>query len=140
MHATPRTTTIDLTQPTARRPRLLLVDDYADGRKALERILSLRGYDVTAVADGHAAIGAMDTAGFDVVLTDLNLPDVDGRELARRADALRPRPLVALITGWGQEVEDEDIAAMGIDHLFLKPLDLTAMLDEIRRSLPDPDR
>jgi len=135
MHAALRVIAIDPKPPEAPKPRLLLVDDSVDGRRALGRILSLKGFDVTAVADGRSATEALTLSTFDVVLTDLNLPDIDGREVARRADSLRPRPLIALITGWGQEVEGEDIAAWGIDRLFLKPLDLTAMLAEIRRSL-----
>src|SRR4051812_6955920 len=83
------------------RRRLLLVDDNAEGRRALARLLEIYGYDVTSAADGTSALLALGQMPHpDVVLTDLLLPDLDGREIARRAHALVPKPLVVMITGW----------------------------------------
>src|SRR4051794_7773628 len=94
--------------PGAVRPmrRVLLVDDNAGERVALARLLELKGYEVTTVADGASALEALRTVPpFDVLLTDLRLPDLDGREVALSAGRLAPRPLVALMTGWDVDTE-----------------------------------
>src|SRR4051812_9247417 len=86
---------------TKPRRRLLLVDDNAEGRRALGRLLEIYGYEVTTAGDGTTAIQALhQTPSPEIVLTDLLLPDVDGREIARQAQALVPRPIVIMITGW----------------------------------------
>src|SRR5438309_2432265 len=91
--------------PTAKsapgRPRVLLVDDHEIGRKSLARLLTLVGFDVTDVNDGTSAFEALrGPGGFDYVLTDVRLPDFDGREVAQAARRLVPTPRIALITGW----------------------------------------
>lgn len=109
--------------------RILLVDDSAPARNALARILKREGYDVTAVSDGRSAIDAMTRGPApNVVLTDMMLPDLDGRELGRHAARIVPRPLVILLTGWSQEIEGEDLISWGIDLMLLKPVDLKRLL------------
>jgi len=115
--------------------RILLVDDNAPARNALTRILKREGYEVIAVADGRSAIDALTHGPAPaVVLTDMMLPDLDGRELGRRAAQLVPRPLVILLTGWSHEIEGEDLISWGIDLMFLKPVDLKGLLSTLRES------
>ena len=118
--------------------RLLLVDDNAEGRRALARLLELYGYDVTAVGDGAAAVEALRTyPPPDIVLTDLFLPDADGRDIARQARSLSPSPTVVLITGWDFEGEGMTSQAAGVDLMFLKPLnvgELVSKVNEFQRS------
>lgn len=62
------------------------------------------GYTVTAVVDGASALRVMASElPPDYLLTDMQLPDLDGREVALRARQLKPPPTVALITGWDLE-------------------------------------
>jgi len=125
--------------PTTSRPRLLLVDDNAPGRRALAKMLEAKGYAVTAVADGVSALQAIRSAPYpQFILTDLLLPDIDGREVARSAQELDPKPYVALITGWTIEADMQDPQQWGVDHIFLKPLridELLAKLSEVQRSI-----
>ena len=125
-------------KPTNRpRKRLLLVDDNAEGRRALARLLELHGYEVTAVGDGASAVEVLN--GFpppDIVLTDLFLPDSDGRDVAKEARSLNPPPTVVLITGWDFDAEGLTAQAAGVDFMFLKPLnvaDLVSKLNEFKR-------
>jgi CheY-like chemotaxis protein len=117
-----------------RRRHILVVDDNAPGRRALAKVLEAKGFAVTAVADGTSALDAMKRKPPpDFVLTDLLLPDIDGREVARAARALEPRPYTVLITGWTIEPDLQDPARWNVDHVFLKPLridDLLAKLAE----------
>jgi DNA-binding response OmpR family regulator len=122
---------------------VLLVDDNAEGTRALARVLGLMGYDVTAVVDGTTALEILErNPPPQFLLIDLRLPDLDGREVARFATQLVPRPYVILVTGWDREEDLIDIARWGIDHLFLKPVlidVLLAKLNEVNASSARPD-
>jgi DNA-binding response OmpR family regulator len=117
---------------TQRARRILLVDDSPEGREALDRYLTLQGFDVQAVSSGAAASEALrDEPTIDVVVTDLVLPDLDGREVARLAKLRTPPPLVVLITGWGVDSDPTDLARSGIDLLLDKPVDVRELLARI---------
>jgi CheY-like chemotaxis protein len=122
---------------------VLLVDDNADGTRALARVLTLMSYDVTAVMDGTTALDHLErNPPPEFLLIDLRLPDIDGREVARFAAQLVPRPYVILVTGWDREEDLDDTARWGIDHLFLKPVlvdVLLAKLNEVNSSCARPD-
>ena len=116
------------------RRRLLLVDDNAEGRRALARLLGFHGFDVTAVGDGASALHALrQSPPPEIVLTDLLLPDLDGREVALLAHALDPVPTVVMITGWDFGPEVPDPATSGIDHIFLKPLNVAELVATLDR-------
>jgi len=130
-------THIPSSKPAPRtKRRLLLVDDNSEGRRALARLLELYGFEVTAVADGASAVEAMRRSPPpDVVLTDLILPDIDGREVARFAHNLSPAPAVVMITGWDFGNDLREDPGPGVDFVFLKPLnvnDLVAKINEVR--------
>ena len=118
-----------------RRPRILLVDDHDVGRRSLARLLDALGYDVTSVEDGRSALEALKTLPRpDYVLTDVRLPDLDGREIVQAARHLSPLPRIALITGW--DVEPDEPERLGIDWVFLKPLDVMDIVAKLRRTPP----
>jgi CheY-like chemotaxis protein len=111
--------------------RVLLVDDNRNERLPLSRLFELRGFVVTPVADGRTAIATIESGlPFDILLTDLRLPDMDGREVALRASQCPHKPLVALMTGW--DADSEDRARWGIDLIFIKPIDSAAVVSQIR--------
>lgn len=81
--------------------RVLIVDDEAEICDIFARILERRGYTVSVAADGGEALARLDAAPCDVVVTDLRMPGLDGRELVRRL-ARRPmpeRPALIVVTG-----------------------------------------
>lgn len=122
---------------TPARPRVLLVDDNEPGRRALARLLQLQGYEVTTAADGASAIAALDAGSPpEFVLTDLNLPDIDGLGVAHHARGLIPPPRVTLITGFEPDGEPEDFARWGIDRVFVKPVDLAKLVASMRGPAP----
>ena len=129
----------------ARRGRVLLVDDNADLRDHVARLL--RPYwDVTAVVDGQEALDRALAEQFDLVLTDVMMPRLDGFALIRalRADErTRDVPIVVLSARAGEEASVEGLAA-GADDYLVKPfsaLDLTARvranleLGQLRRQI-----
>jgi CheY-like chemotaxis protein len=112
--------------------RILLVEDSEAGRRSLSRLLELRGFRVTAVGDGTSALHEMEQGEPpDIVLTDLMLPDLDGRIVAQRAAQIRPRPIVAITTGDCQAREFESDESHAVDVVFLKPLDTRDVIQRL---------
>jgi PAS domain S-box-containing protein len=106
--------------------RILLVEDHADTSETMARLLAAMGHQVTAAATAAAALAAAETADFELVISDLGLPDGDGYDLMRALRRRRPISGIAL-SGYGR---DEDIArgrAAGFDLHLTKPVSLPAL-------------
>ena len=81
------------------RPTLLIVDDHADFRVSARTLLELEGFDVVGLAeDGEQALEAIDRLEPDVVLLDVQLPDIDGFDVARELASRDDPPRVVLIS------------------------------------------
>ena len=80
--------------------RILLAEDDDSMREYLSRALERVGYSVTAVDRGTAALPLIETETFDLLLTDIVMPEMDGIELAQRAGAIAPQMRVMFITGF----------------------------------------
>jgi signal transduction histidine kinase/ActR/RegA family two-component response regulator len=110
--------------------RVLVVEDNADARDTLQRLLEFEGHSVRVAADGEAALALLRAEAADVVLIDIGLPGMDGYELARRirAEIDRERRLVlAAVTGYGLPEDRRRSAGAGFDAHLVKPLDLAAL-------------
>jgi DNA-binding response OmpR family regulator len=126
-------TTDPETARTSRGHRVLVVEDNEAAGKGLAKILQAYGYEVTTAHDGAAALRALASTGPpDFILTDLQLPDMDGRELADHTRHLVPRPRLVLITGWDVDSEPVDPSAWGFEAVMVKPLDIQALLLHLR--------
>jgi len=103
-------------------PKLLLVDDSFTTR-ALERsVLEVAGFDVVAVADGQEALSALEFEPFDVVVTDVTMPEMSGLELCnhiRGNERLRRLPVV-LVTSLSSEEDRRAGLAVGADAYIVK--------------------
>jgi CheY-like chemotaxis protein len=124
--------------------RVLVVDDNVDAAHTLAMLVQLAGHDVRVAYDGPPALTLAQAFQPQVVLLDLNLPAMDGYEVARR---LRERPetheaVLAAVTGWGQPEDRRRSKDAGFDRHFVKPVDpnvITKLLSDARggrRSLP----
>ena len=80
--------------------RILLAEDDESMRVYLARALERVGYDVTAVDRGTAALPLLESEAFDLLLTDIVMPEMDGIELAQKAAAMAPDMRVMFITGF----------------------------------------
>jgi DNA-binding response OmpR family regulator len=117
------------------RRRVLLVEDNDAAGRSLARLLEAWGFDVTYTHDGTSALQALESAPPPhFLLTDLLLPDVDGREIARQAQLLVPPPRIALITGWDVDADLADYHAWGFDWIFPKPIDTSCLMSRLRES------
>lgn len=115
--------------------RILLVEDHpAVAMISCNLLREVHGHDVAHATDGRQAIRALEDFRPELVLLDLNLPDMSGYEVASRMRALPPGREVVLValTGFGDQVNTERAAAVGFDAHFRKPMDFER-LAEIRR-------
>ena len=80
--------------------RILLAEDDTSMREYLQRALQRVGYEVAAVGCGTEAMPLLETERFDLLLTDIVMPEMDGIELAQRAAAIAPDMRVMFITGF----------------------------------------
>jgi len=118
------------------RLRVLLVEDNDAASRGLARLLEAWGFDVTVRHNGVSAIEALESLPPpDFLLTDLRLPDLDGREIALHARRLVPPPRIALITGWNLDADLSNLESWGIDWLFSKPVDTSSLVAKLREPL-----
>jgi two-component system, cell cycle response regulator CpdR len=112
--------------------RILLAEDDASMREYLARALERTGYGVVAVADGLAAIAELERTRFDLLLTDIVMPEMDGIELAQRASALHPAMRVMFITGFAA-VTLQNGAMPPEAKVLSKPFHLRDLVTEVDR-------
>jgi GAF domain-containing protein/CheY-like chemotaxis protein len=101
--------------------RILVIDDEPFVRETLEEILRQQRHDVVAADDGVAGLAQFRAGAFDLVMTDLAMPGMSGWQVARAVKAVRPDVPVVLVTGWGVEVEVDELQAHGVDRVMTKP-------------------
>jgi signal transduction histidine kinase/FixJ family two-component response regulator len=108
--------------------RVLLVDDDEAVRAMLADLLTSRGHAVLPVASGAEALQQLERdAAVDLVLTDLGMPEMTGWELARAVRARWPELPVALVTGWGPQLEVQPEEARLVVGILAKPLRAEAL-------------
>lgn len=116
---------------------ILIVDDYRDALDVWELYLCAEGFNVLTAANGQEALDSATTALPDMVVMDLQLPDISGFEVARElrsTAATRHIPLIAA-TGYSHAVQLEEARRSGFDAVIVKPCDPDALVAEIRRLL-----
>ncbi len=117
------------------RPRILVVDDEPQVVQIFHELLVSRGYDVEVSHDGDDAIRRVTAGKFDLVLTDINLPGVDGLEVVRAAKAADKDTCVILITGYASTTTAIDALRQGAYDYITKPFDLWETAKAIERGL-----
>jgi CheY-like chemotaxis protein len=122
--------------------RLLVIDDDPLVGRSLSQVLGSEGHVVTLVDGGQAGIEAFTAAHqctegggepFDIVITDLGMPYVDGRSVAAAVKARSSSTPVLLLTGWGQRLATENNVPANVDCVLSKP----PKLPELRRAFAD---
>ena len=121
-----------------RTPRILLAEDEDAMRAYLERALTNAGYEVSAVDRGTDAVPLLETGDFDLLLSDIVMPEMDGIELAQRCAEISPRTKVMFITGFAAvslRASREQPAA----KVLSKPFHLRDLVLEVERVFEEAD-
>ena len=111
-------------------PTALVVDDEPSIRLLLDRVLQRAGYKVTLASDGNEAVDRLRHGVFDVVLTDKNMPGLDGVDVARFARQALPDSCIVLITGYANAQSAEDSRGV-VDAYLTKPFKISELEMEI---------
>ena len=122
-----------MTEATA--ARLLIVDDETALMRALCDTLEDQGYEVVGCSTGEAAMGELRKAPFDLLLTDLTMPEMDGIALLRSALQVDPLLVVIMMTGAGTISSAVEAMQSGALDYILKPFKLSAILPVLARGL-----
>ena len=117
------------------RPRVLCVDDKPVILQILSRLLEVQGFEPVTCGDPVAAIALFDDSSFDVVITDIHMPGMDGLALMKALRARQPELPVMVVTGHG--TVDTAIQALreGASGMLVKPFTGEELLGEVRRAL-----
>ena len=121
--------------PRTTRPRVLVVDDEAAIREMLSKALALADYDVEVVADGRAATERLRLAPYDLLITDLRMPGIDGLTVIREARRMRADLPVIIITGYSSESAAIEAIDLGVSGYLTKPFRVPKVLAVAAKAL-----
>ena len=115
--------------------KILVVDDEAPVRDMIKKGLSqMGGYHVEVAKNGLEAIEKIEKDVFDLVLTDLKMPEMDGLELLKTLKGIRPEVMVILITAYGSIETAVEAMRLGANDYITKPIDLNELLIHISKT------
>jgi signal transduction histidine kinase/CheY-like chemotaxis protein len=117
--------------PEQRAVRILMVDDHEDTSRALKRLLSRLGYEVLTADSMRSALTAAEAGPFDLLISDIGLPDGSGHELMRQLLARQPIKGIAL-SGFGMEEDIRKSKEAGFREHLTKPINLAKLQAVIR--------
>jgi two-component system autoinducer 1 sensor kinase/phosphatase LuxN len=120
---------------SGRKREVLVVDDYQAVRQVLSEALSFWGYGVTLAANGIEAGKLFLTGSYDLVITDLEMPLMNGWELSQLVKERSPNTPVMVVSGDWDEMYWEKTNMRCVDAIVLKPFKLEAIKGTVRRLL-----
>ncbi len=125
--------------------KLLVVEDDIPLGKFLSRELGRKDFEVTVAADGKLACAQMDSVAYDLCLMDLNLPDLDGRDLLKRVRSIHPDVPVMILSGRNRTQDLVQALEDGADDFLSKPFSFQELVARLRCLLrrnasPQPPR
>jgi excisionase family DNA binding protein len=121
--------------PAAGRPRILVVDDEASIRDLLSKTLALAEYDVDLAPDGRTALDRLRIVPYDLLITDLKMPGVDGITVIREGRRMRPDIPVIIITGYSSEASAIEAINLGVSGYLTKPFRVPRVLAAAAKAL-----
>ena len=116
--------------------RLLVVDDEEADRIIIGTVLDRAGHEVEFASNGEEALQTYLQSSFDIVVTDIHMPDGDGLEFIKALIAMVPETVIIAVSGKGPELLAE-AESHGVLAAFSKPIDPQKLVDAIAQAVPD---
>jgi len=120
--------------------RILIIDDEPPIVQLLQEALATEGHVVEVAVSGAEGVRKAVETRFDLVLSDLSMPDMTGWEVARRIGEGASGTPVVLVTGWGGSLTDEEIRDGGVAAVVQKPFEILELLETTSRLLDEARR
>jgi two-component system sensor histidine kinase RpfC len=127
---------MEMAKPSLRQLRILVAEDNRTNQKVIERLLTHAGHKVELAGDGQAAVNALDADTFDVVLMDINMPDMDGIEtvkLLRFMHSAESLPPIIALSADATPDTKAACEAVGFSGYLTKPIDTKILLEHLER-------
>ena len=122
--------------PRLLRPgRILVVDDEAEVAEVVKDVLMLAGHEVDTATSGSVALQMIGLTAYDLVFTDLGMPEMSGWDVAEKIHAAKPGLTVALVTGWGTSLDEAEAGKRGVSAVVHKPFEIDELLAIAQRLL-----
>lgn len=115
--------------------RVLVVEDEEAVREFVSRVLTMHGHNVLIANDGAAAVELMAHHHFDLLLSDIAMPMMDGISLALKVRAERPHIPILLMTGFADERQRAHNLSLLIEGLLTKPFNMEQLLSAVDKAL-----
>ena len=117
------------------KPNILYIEDHTDNMTLVKRIFRQDSYNLIEARNGQQGLSIAENHDIDLVLLDIDLPDIDGYEVARRLRAnsntkLAHTPIVA-VTANAMKGEEQKVREAGCDDYISKPINIMALLDKV---------
>ncbi len=119
-------------------PRVMVIDDDADVRMSLRRILERDGHKVLEEPDGKSALRHFVGDPVDVVISDVYMPEMDGIEFLVRVREIFPQARIIMISGGGHTSKENvltNASMLGADRILEKPYEIQEVLEAVREVL-----
>ena len=123
-----------MSKKTMRR-KILVIDDNTSQCKIIKKLFESCGYAVVALDSPEEALYLLECKDFDVIITDLRMPWMDGAEFCRRSRNIRPDMLIYALSGYIHEFDRKELLEAGFDGIFSKPIRIELLRDAIEDDL-----
>jgi two-component system response regulator PilR (NtrC family) len=114
---------------------ILLVDDDIEFGKAMKRMFEKAGYAITLAGDGREALERLSEGTFDVIISDLRMPNVDGTELMEEISRLKLETPVVFLTAFGEVESYMDVMNLGAFEYLHKPVRKKDILNVVQKAI-----
>jgi GAF domain-containing protein/ActR/RegA family two-component response regulator len=115
--------------------RVLVIDDEPAVREMLVDMLTSGGYQVTSASDGRQGLNRCEHERFDLVLSDLSMPELSGWDVALACAERFPLLPIGLVTGWGDQLDQGRLDQSKVRFVLAKPLETQIVLDHVARAI-----
>lgn len=114
---------------------VLVIDDEETIRELFTNIMVRFNHNVDTAADGMTGIETFQAGDYDIVFTDLGMPGISGWEVAQRIKAIDPSVAVIMITGWGVELDENELKERKVDSVIAKPFRIDQIREVVSKTL-----
>ena len=117
------------------KTKILLIEDHKVTQDILAENLINQGHSVHKTDNGMAGIKMFKTGNYDIVITDVGLPDISGWAVSKKIKDISPQVPIIFITGWGNQLSSSQLKECGVDYVLTKPFKIEEISSIIKKAI-----